>query len=135
MKKLFYQAIKFGVVGVIATLIDILFLWIFTDLLLFEPVISNIFSFLISLIFNYLLSMKFVFKSKDGLSKRDVIIIFFVLSTIGFLINEGMMYLGTKVFDFYYMYVKIFATCFVLVFNFFTKKVFIEGIFDKRINK
>ena len=63
-KKLLLQIIKFGIVGVIATIIDYAFLIFFTEVCEINPVISTGLSFIISLIANYLLSMKFVLKQK-----------------------------------------------------------------------
>lgn len=132
MKKLIAQLIKFGIVGVIATLIDMLCLFVLTTLFGSKLVLVwNILSFLISLVFNYILSMKYVFKAKEGLSKRNEIIIFFIFSTLGFGINELIMWIGCDLMGYKenleYMAVKIVATMISLIFNFITKKLVLEN--------
>ena len=53
-------------------------------------------------------------------------IIFVILSTGGLLINQGIMWLGVNFFEIYYLAVKIFAMIFVPVYNFVTRKIFLE---------
>lgn len=125
-KKLLLQIIKFGIVGVIATIIDYAFL-IFTEVCKINPVISTGLSFIISLIANYLLSMKFVFKAKKNLSKNKEILIFVITSTIGLGLNVLLMYLGEDVLKIHYLIVKTIATLVVMVWNYVSKKILIEG--------
>ena len=121
-KKLLLQIIKFGIVGVIATIIDYAFLIFFTEVCKINPVISTGLSFIISLIANYLLSMKFVFKAKKNLSKNKEI-----TSTIGLGLNVLLMYLGEDVLKIHYLIVKTIATLVVMVWNYVSKKILIEG--------
>ena len=46
---------------------------------------------------------------------------------IGLGINQLIMYVGVEIFHIYYMFTKIFATAVVMVYNFITRKIFIEG--------
>lgn len=61
MKKLINQIAKFGVVGIIAALIDYILLFILTDVFKIYYMTSSIISFSVSLIFNYIASIKWVF--------------------------------------------------------------------------
>ena len=126
-KKLLLQIIKFGIVGVIATIIDYAFLIFFTEVCKINPVISTGLSFIISLIANYLLSMKFVFKAKKNLSKNKEILIFVITSTIGLGLNELLMYIGKDVLKINYLIVKKIDTLVVMVWNYVSKKILIEG--------
>ena len=74
---------KFGVVGVIATVIDFGIMNLLHYGLGLNILIANTSGFIISLIFNYLASMKYVFAHKEGMSRRREFIIFVVLSVIG----------------------------------------------------
>ena len=58
---------KFGIVGVIAFVIDWGILNLLVGVFHMHNVLAATISFIISLIFNYLASMKFVFKHRDGL--------------------------------------------------------------------
>ena len=125
MKKLISQFFKFGVVGVIAFIVDYLSLYLLTEFLNVYYLISSIISFLLSIIVNYLLSIKWVFDIKKKQSFKDVII-FTLLSAIGLLINLLVMYLSVEVFKIYYMIGKLIATFIVMIWNFVTRKMFLE---------
>ncbi len=125
MKKLISQFFKFGVVGVIAFIVDYLSLYLLTEFLNVYYLISSIISFLLSIIVNYLLSIKWVFDIKKKQSFKDVII-FTLLSAIGLLINLLVMYLSVEVFKIHYMIGKLIATFIVMIWNFVTRKMFLE---------
>lgn len=125
MKKLISQFFKFGVVGVIAFIVDYLSLYLLTEFLNVYYLISSILSFLLSIIVNYLLSIKWVFDIKKKQSFKDVII-FTLLSAIGLLINLLVMYLSVEVLKIHYMIGKLIATFIVMIWNFVTRKMFLE---------
>ena len=91
MQKLLAQIMKFGVVGVIATVIDFGIMNLLHYGLGLNILIANTSGFIISLIFNYLASMKYVFAHKEGMSRRREFIIFVVLSVIGLVLNDGIV--------------------------------------------
>ena len=126
MKKLIIQLIKFGIVGVIATLIDLGVLMLLKEIFNFEVLLSSALAFCASVVVNYILSMLFVFKGKKD-SKLKEFIVFLLLSIGGLLINQFIMWLGTEIFIAYYLWVKAFALVFVPVYNFVTRKIFLES--------
>ena len=121
------QFAKFGVVGVIAFVIDYGLMVLLTELFSVNYLISATISFTVSVIFNYVASMRYVFTHKEGLSRRREFIIFVVLSVIGLLINDALMWVGVDLFGISYLLVKIFATAVVMVWNFVTRKIFLDG--------
>ncbi len=125
MKKLFYQLFKFGIVGVLAFIIDYTILFILTKIVGINYLISSALSFIISLIFNYIASIKFVFEVGHKQNFKDMLL-FFILSTIGLAINEVIMFIGVDSFNIDCMIVKIGATVIVMIYNFITRKIFIE---------
>lgn len=125
MKKLIIQLFKFGIVGVIALLIDVGVLLILREILHIDVLMASAVSFCVSVTANYILSMLFVFESKDNNKAREFLI-FVVLSIGGLLLNQLIMWLGTDIFAIYYMWVKIFALLFVPIYNFVTRKIFLE---------
>ncbi len=131
MKKLIIQLIKFGIVGVIATLIDLGVLILLTEIVHADVMIASAVAFSVSVIANYILSMLFVFKGKEG-SKIKEFIIFILLSAGGLLLNQFVMWLGTQVLMIYYLWVKVFAMFFVPIYNFVTRKIFLESKEDKK---
>lgn len=127
MRKLIEQIMKFGVVGVIAFIIDFGVMVFLTEVFGIDPVISATVSFIISVIFNYAASMRYVFSHREGMSRTREFVIFVVLSAIGLGINDLLIWAGTDLASFDYRLVKIFATAVVMVWNFATRKIFLEG--------
>lgn len=125
------QFMKFAGVGIIAFLVDYLCMIAITEAFGIDPVISAGISFIISLIVNYLLSMRFVFERRDDLSRRREFVIFAVLSAIGWVINEICMWAGTDLLGIDYRIVKIGATAIVMVWNFISRKVWLENHGEK----
>lgn len=139
MKKLIEQIMKFGIVGVLSFAIDF---GIYSILVYFTPVpllAANFFGFTISVIFNYVMSMKYVFERKENIDRKAEFIIFVVLSLIGLGLNEFLVWLfvdfsyenvGVVAEMFSYnimkMIGKILATGIVMVYNFISRKLFLE---------
>ena len=124
-KHLIEQIFKFGIVGFLAFLIDYGLLFVLTEYCHIYYLISSVISFIVSLIFNYILSIKWVFDVTKKQTYKEVII-FVILSVIGLGINELIMYLGVDNLNIHYMIVKLAATFIVMIWNFVTRKIFIE---------
>ena len=125
MKKLVLQLIKFGIVGVIAAIIDVGTLVLLKELCRVDVLVASALAFSASVIVNYILSMLFVFKGgKHGKVKE--FIIFVALSIGGLGINQLIMWIGTVYTPVYYLFAKVFSFIFVSVYNFVTRKIFLE---------
>ena len=139
MKKLVEQILKFGVVGFIAFFIDFGIFKLLSGVFGLHYLIANFFGFTISLIFNYVASMKFVFERKEDADRRTEFVIFTILSIIGLLLNELIIFICIE--GIYHKTVvlaqyisngmaetlgKIIATGIVMVYNFITRKIFLE---------
>ena len=127
MKKLIAQFMKFGIVGVIAFVIDYGVMIFLTEVFGVPYLISTTISFVVSVIFNYFASMRFVFKRKDDMSRRREFIIFIVLSVCGLGINDLLMWLMVDNLYIDYRLSKIVVTVVVAVWNFVTRKIFLEA--------
>lgn len=141
MKKLIDQILKFGAVGFFCFFIDFA---IYTLLLAlidwhYDYVIATFWGFTISVIVNYLLSMKYVFVRKDDMDRRKEFVIFVILSIFGCILNEILIVLCMNgIYDNWpwlqsivsrelaKMGGKIVATGVVMVYNFITRKIFLE---------
>lgn len=137
MKTLITQIAKFGVVGIIAFIIDFAvmnasLLWLHTNNL-----IAGLLGFSVSIIFNFLLSMKFVFKAKKGLTIQKQAVIFLFTAVIGLIINEIILWLavlplpaGMSHSDAQYVLFtnigKIISVIVVAIWNFIARKKLLE---------
>lgn len=125
MKNILLQLIKFGIVGVIAALVDVGVLVLLKELLRLDVLISSAISFSASVIVNYILSMAFVFKSREQ-NKIKEFIIFVCLSIGGLCLNQLILWAGVKFTTVHYLIVKFLAMLIVPIYNFVTRKIFIE---------
>ena len=128
MKKLIGQIIKFGAVGFLCFFIDYFIMVGLTELAGVPSLV------------NYILSVTVVFDADKEANKAAQFTLFVILSLIGLGINQLMMWGGTSwlaglmeqnaklasLSRYAYMIVKIFATAVVMVYNFITRKIFIE---------
>lgn len=148
MQKLIQQLIKFGFVGAICFVIDyivglvvlnILMALLTTDCFEMASVIGSAVGFVVSVTVNYILSFKFVFERKEDLDKRAEFVIFVLLSMVGLLINSFIIWLavgpvyGSSNFlqenagyNLVYTGAKVIATAIVMIYNFVTRKIFLE---------
>ncbi|WWR15322.1 GtrA family protein [Lachnospiraceae bacterium JLR.KK008] len=139
MKKLMDQILKFGVVGFLAFFIDFGIFKLLSSVFGINYLIANFFGFTISLVFNYVASMKFVFERRDNIDKRAEFAVFTVLSVIGLVLNELIIFLCIGgIYDhmpalaaalsrqWAETFGKVIATGIVMVYNFITRKIFLE---------
>lgn len=124
--KLFQQIFKFGIVGGIAFIIDYGIMVISKELLGFSILLSAALGFTISVIFNYIASIKWVFDVNKEKYEKKNFVLFIIFSVIGLILTEVIMFIGTDIININYLIVKIAATAIVMVFNFITRKMFLE---------
>lgn len=127
MQQLLTQLAKFGVVGVIAFFIDYGTMLFLTEVFGVPYLASTTIGFIVAVIFNYLASMRYVFKHKEEMSRRREFIIFFVLSVIGLGLNDVLMFVGVDLIGVDYRITKIVVTAIVMVYNFITRKIFLDA--------
>ena len=79
-----------------------------------------------SVVCNYLLSVAFVFRTGKGRSRAAELILFIAMSAGGLVINQIMMAGLVELGGIPYQLAKIAATAVVMVYNFVTRKLFLE---------
>ncbi len=148
MKNLFAQIMKFGVVGAVCFGIDYIIGYSVMKIIvklgggtLFElaSMAGSALGFTVSVIINYILSFKFVFERKEDLDRRKEFVVFIILSVIGLGLNQLIIWIcvgpvyGNIAFlrnilnyDLAYTGAKVIATAIVMVYNFVTRKIFLE---------
>lgn len=139
MKNLINQILKFGMVGFLCFIIDFGITTGLTNLFGVHYLISKFLGFVVSAIVNYILSIKFVFTQKKEMDRKKEFTVFLILSAFGLLINEVVMYvcidgiyknsewLRSFISDGFMVSVSsIIATGIVMVYNFISRKLFLE---------
>lgn len=121
-KQLVKQILSFGIVGVVAFLIDYGIMNILYTKLGCTLLIANTCGFIISTIVNYILSKKHVFDMKTS----NAFIKFTILSVLGLLINNMTMILCIDCMTFVTLVSKVLAAGVCMIWNFVTKKALLE---------
>lgn len=126
MKKIVRQFCRFSVVGVVAFLIDYGLLFVFTDMLYMHYLLSSMLSFSVATTFNYVYSTKYVFECKEEQNKAGQFTVFLLLSACGLLLNSMLMKTLVENMEIHYMYAKLFSAVVVSIWNFASRKIFLE---------
>lgn len=139
MKKLIEQIMKFGVVGALSFAIDFSVFFLLSTFTPMPILVANFWGFTISVVFNYIMSMKYVFERKDNIDKKTEFTVFVILSLIGLGLNEFLVWLFVEYsyanipviaenlsYDMMKAVGKILATGIVMVYNFISRKIFLE---------
>lgn len=126
MKKILKQICKFSAVGVVAFLIDYGLLFVFTESLHMHYLLSSMLSFCVATTFNYVYSTKYVFECSEEQNKAGQFTIFLLLSACGLLLNSILMKTLVEQMALHYMFAKLFSAMIVAVWNFISRKLFLE---------
>ena len=126
LRELTVQFAKFGIVGVIAFCIDYGLFLLMTYVFGINYLIASAISFVISTIFNFAASMRYVFAGKRGQTRSQQFVIFFVLSVVGLGVNQLVLWMCVDLLAWLAGVGKLAATFIVMIFNFVTRKVFLE---------
>lgn len=127
MLNLLKQVFRFSIVGGLAFGIDYGLLFLLTEVGNMHYLVSASCSFTVATIFNYIYSMKFVFSGRSDIGKFSQFIIFVILSACGLGMNNLLMRWSVENIHIHYMLAKVVATFIVSIFNFVTRKLFLES--------
>ena len=124
---IFIQLFRYIFVGGTAFVVDFFFLYFFSDICGIYYLISGILSFIISVLVNYIMSTKWVF-NQDNIDNRVVEFnLFLLISTIGLVFTEILLWLFTDIFGLYYLISKVIAAIIVLFWNFIARRIMFYG--------
>lgn len=125
--KVFQQLAKFVIVGFTNTAINWLISFSLYLIPNFSPLWANTIAFAISTAFNFWASTKWVFNTTNKKSKQRLFIEFAVLNGFSFLAFDIGLY-AALYYELHWHKVisKIVTSAFSMVFNFITRKLFLE---------
>jgi putative flippase GtrA len=116
--------IKYFLVGGLSALADFIIFAAFYYIIK-NWFISGLISFCIATFLNYYLSIKFVFESGKRLRKSQEIFLVYLISFIGFTINQSILFLMIEKFNLNVYLSKIATTSIIFIWNFNGRKNFV----------
>ncbi len=132
MRRFIKQFLRHSVIGGTAFLIDYSLLVMLTEVAGLYYLWSATISFVVSMIFNYRFSMRFVFKRRTDISRKREFFIFLVLSAVGLGMNTLLLWFIVRYTSIHYLIAKLIATGIVTIYNFSSRKRFLERKIKKK---
>lgn len=120
-----YQLIRYTFVGGFAFVIDFTILFLLTEYMGINYLLSALFAFVIGLLTNYLLSRKWVFRDSSINNQYIEFSFFTLIGIFGLLLTEVLMWTFTDLMGLYYIVSKLLVTIIVYLWNFFARKFLI----------
>ncbi len=123
----FKEAVKYGIISSTLLAINLLFLFIFYQLLVVPIVYSTIFAWLSAFIIIFSLQKAWTFRnfSKKYLSQQ--LFIYFSLAFISLFLNTSWMYLLVVVWAWWYILAQILIALILAIINFFAYQFLVLG--------
>jgi len=115
------QFLRFAAVGAVGTLAHYAVLWLGADWLGWQPTWASAAGALVGSVVNYLLNYRFTFASDK--SHLDAASKFYVVATIGWLINTALMALLTAWMHWHHWPAQLLTTGICLLWNFAGSKL------------
>ena len=129
------QLFRYLWVGGISFIIDYISLFIFTEYLHINYLISAAIAFILGLTTNYQLSTIWVFNNSRLNNKFTEFTIFSIIGIIGLGLNEVIIYICSEYLNLYYMISKLISTAVVFFWNFMGRKYILFTNYNSRQNK
>ena len=121
------QFFRYVFVGGTAFVVDFFFLYFFSDICGIYYLVSAVFSFIISVLVNYVMSTRWVFNQDNIENKVVEFNLFMLISTIGLVFTEILLYFFTDLCGIHYLISKIISAVIVLFWNFLARRVMFYG--------
>lgn len=115
------QFVKYFFVGGLSALVDFIIFSIFYYVIK-NWLISGLISFCIATFINYHLSTQFVFKGGKRFKKFQEVLLIYMVSLIGFVVNQSILFLMIEKIYFNVYLSKIVVTGIVFIWNFNARK-------------
>jgi putative flippase GtrA len=117
--------IRYFIIGGIAALTNMAIFFIFAKILRFNYLAVGALAFIVATFVNYTLSVKYVFKSGIRFSKQKELFWVYVVSIIGLIENEVILYLLVSLLHVEIMISQIIAVGAVFFWNYIARNSFV----------
>jgi len=117
------QFVKFSIVGVSNTLINLLVLFILTDFFHVYYIISAVFAFIVAVTNSFILNTIWTFKEKIKHKAKEKYVKFFIISVLALLANLLILYAFVEYFNMHYLIAQIIGIINNVIINFFGNKL------------
>lgn len=124
----FKQAVKYFMVGGFCTVLDLTLLFILTNFLGLNYIISSIISFMLFTVLNYFLCIFWIFKIRSVKNHYHEFIYYLIITGVALGINTLLIWGFTEVLGFYFMFSKVFAVAATYCWNFWSRKYFLHTV-------
>ncbi len=128
IEKLFTrEMISYLIFGVLTTVVNFIFYWLFTDVLHIYYIASNVVAWIFAVIFAYITNKLYVFESKSWELKLIIkeVISFGAARLFSLLFETGFLALTVEIMGVPKLIAKIIAAVFVVIINYVASKLFI----------
>lgn len=128
IEKLFTrEIISYLIFGVLTTLVNFVFYWLFTDIIGIYYITSNVIAWIFAVIFAYITNKLFVFESKSWDIKLVIkeVIAFGAARVLSLLFETGFLALTVEILGVPKLIAKVIAAVFVVIINYVASKLFI----------
>lgn len=119
------RVFRYFIVGGIAAAVDIGLFIVFAKLLGWNYLAVAAVSFTIATLVNYFLSIRHVFESGVRFARRQEIGLVYLISTIGLIFNQAVLFIGIDILGWEMIFTKLVATATVFVWNYWARAHFI----------
>ncbi|GAB6059900.1 hypothetical protein JCM31598_30170 [Desulfonatronum parangueonense] len=120
-----FRVIRYFFVGGIAAVVDIGLFFVFAKILGFNYLIVGAAAFTVAAVVNYMLSIRLVFVSGTRFCKEKEFFWVYIISFIGLLFNQIILFIAIEFLDMEMMISKMVAIGMVFTWNYLARKHFV----------
>ena len=117
--------VKYFIVGGIAAIVNLIIFFIFAKVMRYNYFVIGALAFIVATFVNYILSIKYVFKSGIRFGKHKELFWIYVVSIIGLIENEIILYLFASLLHIEIMISQIIAVGAVFFWNYIARNSFV----------
>ena len=119
------KIIRYFLVGGVAAAVDISLFTIFAYILGFNYLFVGACSFILATFTNYFLSIRYVFVSGVRFDRKNELILVFIISSVGLIINQCILYVFVEHLLFDKLLAKLIATASVFLWNYLCRSRYV----------